>query len=306
MRSQGTWVIALEGGLASAALSLLHLLPIPGLNYLSLFASLPFFLVGLGVGARPLYGAVLISSCLIFILENPYTAAEHFFLLGLGSIFIVNRALLNKKTSEKKRTWYPGSYLLKDLILVTGFVMLLGITAYLYITQQMDIPTLIHTFLETIDPHKKIREIEPLLVQLFPLLPGLFAFSWSLLMVMNGSIAQGLLVRFKHNLRPSPSLETLEAPKHFAVILGLSLLLSFVGLGSLSLLGKNATIVLSFPFFLIGLGLIHHWARTTSYATLFLTLIYLSFFLLIWTAFLVILLGLLKPVLKIYLTHDKF
>ena len=124
---------------------------------------------------------------------------------------------------------------------------------------------------------------------------GFFAFSWALMMLVNAALAQGLLVRFERNLRPSPSLENLSTPRSFLLLLLLSLLLSIIGVGSLELLGKNATFVLILPFFLVGLGCIHRWIHKTPYVTGGLTLFYLLLLLFLWPAFIVILIGILKP-----------
>lgn len=206
---------SLLGGAFSAALSVLHLFPIPGLLLLSYFAPLPLFLTGLSVGLRPLYGATLIATLLVLIVEGPLLSAE--FLIGsaLGPVFLTNRALLHRKTSAGKSVWYPGSLLLRDLTLASGFVMIVGLGDYLYFTQETDLHTLAKTLLQTFDPQGHIQNGEQLLLSLFPLLPGFFAFSWALMTLVNGSIAQGLLVRFQHNLRPSPYLSDLETPKSF-------------------------------------------------------------------------------------------
>jgi hypothetical protein len=96
-------------------------------------------------------------------------------------------------------------------------------------------------------------------------------------------------------LRPSPSLEDLEAPKSFIILLGLSILLSWVGVGSLELLGKSSTVVLILPFFLVGLGVVHRLIQKTPFATAGLTIFYFLLFLFLWPALFVILLGILKP-----------
>lgn len=283
------------GGLASATLSLLYLLPIPGLAFLSYFSPLPFFLLGLSSGLRPLYGAVVIATLLVCLIGGLFTGGEFFIFSGLGPAFLVNRALLNRKTASKKRAWYPASFLLRDLTLSSGLVMLLGLGVYLYFTHGGDTQIFVKMLLKNLDPHNQIREAEPLLRTILPLLPGFFALSWAVMMLINGSLAQGVLVRFQRNLRPSPSLKTLEPPKMFLILFGLALLLSLIGVAPLELLGKNTAFVLAFPFFLIGLGFVHGWFQKTPYATISLTFFYFFLLLLIWPALFVVLLGILKP-----------
>ena len=120
-------MISLVGGLLSATLSLLHLFPVPGLILFSYLAPLPLFLIGLGVGLRPLYGAALIGTLITFIAEGPLLSSEFLISSVLGPILLSNRALLHRKTSAGKSKWYPSSLLLKDLTHVSAFIMILGL-----------------------------------------------------------------------------------------------------------------------------------------------------------------------------------
>jgi len=283
------------GGVLSAALSLLHMFSYPGLVFISYLATLPLFLVGLGVGLWPLYGAALIATLFVLFIEGPVFAAEFFVFSALGPAFLINRALLNRKKSSKEVVWYPSSFLLRDLTLASGVIMLLALGVYLYMMQGNDVHALVKTLLETFDPQGHLKDAEPVLIKIFPFLPGFFAFSWAIMILINATLAQGLLIRFKRNLRPSPTLENLEVPKSFLILLGLSIFLSWVGVGSLELLGKSATCVLILPFFFVGLGVVHRLIQKTPFATVGLTIFYIVLFVFLWPALFVILLGILKP-----------
>jgi hypothetical protein len=116
-----------------------------------------------------------------------------------------------------------------------------------------------------------------------------------LMMLFNAAIAQGVLTRIKANLRPTPSFKTLQIPTSFLIVLGLALLLSCIGVGTLELLGKNAALTLTFPFFLSGIGIVHHLCHKTAFATVSLVIFYCALLLLLWPALFVILLGILRP-----------
>lgn len=287
--------ITVLGGLLSATLSLLHLTPFSGFFFISYFAPLPLFLIGLGIGLRPLYGAGLVATLIVFLLEAPMLGAEFFVFSVLGPTFLVNRTLLNRKKSSGEVVWYPSSFLLRDLTLASCLVMPLALGVYFYLSEGGDLHVLIKNLIKTFDPEGHIRDAEALLTKLFSLLPGFFALSWTMMMLINGAIAQGILIRNNKNLRPSPSFENLEMPKSFLIALGISFILSMVGIGYVELFGKNAVLVLIFPFFVIGLGLVHRWLRKTSFATVGLTIFYLVLLFLLWPALFVILLGILKP-----------
>lgn len=295
MNQQSLIIYSLVGGVSSAALSLLHLFPIPGILLLSYFAPLPLFLVGLGVGLRPLYGATLVASLLVLVIEGPALSAEFLISAGIGPVFLSYRALLHRSNAKGETSWYPGFLLLRDLTIVSGLMMLVGVVAYYIFTQTTDIHTLAKQLLETFDPQNHIKNGEQLLLTLFPLLPGFFAFSWAVMTLVNGTLAQGLLVKFGYNLRPSPSLSQLKAPNSFLIALCTSLIFSFIGFGALQSFGRNACFVLILPYFLIGLGVVHHWINKFAYATLILAIFYLSLLLLFWPAICVILVGILKP-----------
>ncbi len=295
MNNSALMAMTIMGGLLSATLSFLHLLPFPGLIFLSYFSTLPLFLIGLGIGLRPLYGAGLVATFLILLVEGPLSTGEFLIFSVLGPAFLINRALLNRKLSSGKITWYPSSLLLRDLTLISGVIMLLALGIFFYLTNGENIHTLIQKLLKVIDPQGHMKSIEPVLVRVFPLLPGFFALSWMGMMLINAVLAQGLLVRFNWNLRPSPSFEDLKVPQNFLIFLGIFLLLSIIGIGFIELLGKNAIFILVFPFFLVGLSLIHHWTNKSPFRTTILTLFYFLLFVFVWPVLIITLLGILKP-----------
>ena len=285
------------GGLLSATLSFSHIVFHPGFVFLSYLATLPLFLIGLGGGLSPLYGAAIIASAFVFLMEGFIPGAEFFILSALGPVFLTYRALLYRKKGEKAH-WYPSSYLLRDLTAASTFVMVIALGMYFYFTHGVTPESFIGTFLKTIDPEGTMKGVEPILQMLFPFLPGFLALSWSFMVLINGALAQGVLVRFQKNLRPSPSLQDLKAPKYLSLFLGLSLFLAIFGVETLGIIGKNFTLVFLFPFFLIGLGLIHEWLHKSSFATFALTLFYFCLLVLLWPVFIVVVMGFLKPLIE--------
>lgn len=287
--------MTIGGGLLSAALALLPMTLIPSLTLFSCFTSLPFFLLGLKQGVRPLLGAGLLATFLVFLFEGPLLTAEFFFFSCLGPAFLIHRALTHWTTPSGEILWYSPSALLRDFTLLAGIIMIVALGGYLSFLQGDNIQTLIRTFLQTVDPHGTLKDGERLLTNIFSFLPGFFTFSWMLMMLLNASVAQGLLVRFNANLRPSPSFKAIQLPKNFLIAVGLSLILAFVGVGTLELLGKNAALTLAFPFFLTGLGVVHYLFQKTSFAKIGLTLFYCALLLFLWPALFVIFLGIIKP-----------
>src|SRR5690606_31534662 len=110
--------------------------------------------------------------------------------------------------------------LLRDLTGASALIMLLGVGFYLYFMTGEEGQNLIMKFLKAFDPQNQLKELEPILRELLPFLPGLFAFSWTIMMLINASLAQGLLVRFSKNTRPTPSFQDINIPQNFLIILG--------------------------------------------------------------------------------------
>jgi len=293
--SLGLLAITVLGGLSCATLALLPLLSASAFIFISNFLPLPLFLLGLSVGLRPLFGAGLLASALIFLFEGPLFASEFFFLSFLGSAFLVQRALLTYKDSSQKAVYYPPSFVLRDFTLLAGIVMVLALGLYLYFIQGKNGAAIVENALLLFDPYGHLGDAKNILIKVFSFMPGIFTFSWMSMMLLNMGLAQGFLSRSKLNLRPTPSFRALQIPKSFGIILGLSLLLSVVGVGTLELIGKNAALILAFPFFLSGLDLVHFLLHKTRFSKIGLTLFYSLLLLFIWLALIVVLLGILKP-----------
>lgn len=295
MTTQNLMVRTIGGGLISATLAILPMTFLPSLFLLSYFTPLPFFLLGLGAGLRPLLSAGILATAIVFISQGPIITVEFFLFSVLGPAFLVQRSLTHQKKPSGETVWYPLSFLLRDFTLLSGIIMIIFIGVYLFFLEGRDIHTIVKIILDNFDPHGNVANGKALLTQLFPFLPSFFTFSWMLMMLVNGAIAQGFLGRIKANLRPTPSLYAIQLPYSFLVTLALSLILAIIGVGTLELLGKNAALTLTFPFFLTGLGVIHSLLHKTSFAKVGLTFFYCLLLLFLWPALLVVLLGMVKP-----------
>lgn len=297
LRKPNTLATIALGGLTSALLALLPII-LPPLFALSYFAPLPLFLLGLSQGLRPLLMAGALATTCILLCQLPLLAIEYCLLFFLSPAFVVQRMLVNWKEGPGKVTWYPLSYLLRDTTLFAGLILTFALGGYLYFTQGLNLQAIARTIMTHFDPEGYFHGAELVLVNLFPLLPGLLTFSWMLLLLLNTTIAQGLLSRKKANLRPSSTFEELEIPKSFFIAFALSIFLSFIGVGTLELIGKNGAIVLAFPFFLSGLGVVHALLNKTSFARVGLVAFYCMLIMSMWLSVIVVFIGMLRPWMK--------
>jgi uncharacterized protein YybS (DUF2232 family) len=76
----------------------------------------------------------------------------------------------------------------------------------------------------------------------------------------NAVLAQGVLARFGAAWRPSPDLAALSLPMWFSALLAVAAVLAAVG-GAARFVGVNMLIVLSVPFCLAGLAVLHTAVR---------------------------------------------
>jgi len=142
-----------------------------------------------------------------------------------------------------------------------------------------------------------IPEQREMLWALLDYLPAFFAASWTLGLLFNGALAQGLLVRFGHNLRPTPELADIRLPAAWLGVLLGALALSSLG-GSMGIFGKTLAAIAIVPYFLLGLGVIHGFLRPWKGRMAILVLFYGLLFL--WPIpVLVAGLGVLSAVLRL-------
>jgi len=78
----------------------------------------------------------------------------------------------------------------------------------------------------------------------------------SVMVIVNGLLAQGVLSRFSLNLRPGVPFHTLWLPQWMSIVFAAALLASFLP-DQIGALGTNAAIVAGLPFVFVGLSVIH-------------------------------------------------
>jgi Predicted membrane protein (DUF2232) len=116
--------------------------------------------------------------------------------------------------------------------------------------------------------------------------------------LINGILAQGLLARFGASWRPSPALATLSLPRWFPVLPVLAAASTAVG-GTMRFFGINMIIVLTVPFCLAGLAVLHTIAYRFSRPALLLVSFYALAGLLGWPLLLITVLGLIDASLRL-------
>ncbi len=282
----------LLGGLA-AALYLVVLTGSPGALLLIYLAQLPLFAAGLwlGVGSA---GAAGISGSIAVLVAGGWSTAGLFALLDAAPVvLLVRQALLARTGPAGVLEWYPPGLLTAWL---TGLgvaslgaaIVYLGGPSGIETSLKMILAPALDQFAETGNAR---REELTKLVALVT--PGALATSWMVMTASNAILAQGILARFGKAWRPSPDLAALTLPAWLLGLLVAGVMLSLLG-GTGGFFAVNLLIVLSVPFCLSGLAVLHTAVRRLRRPQIPLAVFYVVAALFGWPLLLVAVLGVLE------------
>jgi hypothetical protein len=270
----------------------------PGSLILVYLAQLPLFIGGLWGGVTVAALAGLTASLMLLIASNLMAVIMFAGLNVVPVILLVRQALLARTGADGTIEWYPPG-------LLTAWLTGLGLTAIIVMLLLLGGPD---------DIQAAVREIlAPALDRLFDegtpgrselarllamIMPGVVVVSWMVMTLTNGSIAQGLLTRFGVGWRPSPALGAVELPGWFLVLLLLAATATGFR-GTMRFVGVNVIIILTVPFCLAGLAVLHTIAHRFSRPTVPLVGAYVLIGLFGWPLLVVIFLGLLDTSLRL-------
>ncbi len=295
-------IVAIGAGLLSA-LPLMIAASQPGGLLLLFLAPLPLFLTGLSqglIGAAIAGGTVLVVAALVASLVAALGAL--LFLVG-PTLILVRQALLNRQASVAADgtaagpgdiEWYPPG-LLTTCLLWIGLVWVAVTLAFLLAESggmQATIEAHLREALNVTLPNATPENVVQMAAGMASFALGFGIVSYLLLLALNGILAQGVLVRFGRNLRPSPDIADLRLPSWIAPVLAVVLLVAFLIPGDLGYVALNVAPVLLMPFFFAGLAVIHAYARRARNGGLLLALFYILLILFTWPAAFVVLVGL--------------
>jgi hypothetical protein len=264
---------------------------------LAYLAQLPLFLIGLWVGTGGVLIAGLTATVIAATFGGLMFATTYLIANAMPVLFMTRQALLSRGDGRGGIEWYPSGLLVAWL---AGLVAAAFVTLTLALTPisggfEGMLRQLIERGLRELgryDPTgMPIEHAAYMIVQFFP---GVVAASWLVMVAINGSLAQGLLVRFGRNRRPSPDLAALELPGWLpgaAAICGIGAMMP----GLAGFVGRNLILIIGATFAFAGLAVIHAFARRWGNRLLWLTAVYVFIFLFGWPLLFVALLGAIEP-----------
>jgi hypothetical protein len=287
---KSAWLLVGSAALVSAGLYLAAHLGSAGSLVLALLAPFPLFLVGLSLGARQLSIVGAAAALIVIAATSTLGGVMYIGTHAAPAFLICWKAALSRSdvddTGAKTLFWYPPGHL-AAWFAVAPIAML--VLAFMYGTANGDgfremvashMEPLLQVIrsapgetlpgLKTPPTSDQLAIIEDLIVYFVPVTIALVGMVTSL---MNALLAQGVLTRLGHNLRPSPRMSEIELPLWLIASLAFCLLVYFLVGGDVGFVAITAAGILAFPVFLSGLAVAHALAERTGspFAILFMT-----------------------------------
>lgn len=274
-------MILLSGGTTAFAFMMALSGSIGGM-FLSNFTQLPLFLAGLSLGMTGTIAATAIASGILLIAGVSIGIPLLLLLYAAPTIVLTRQAVLSRPNDQGGQEWYPAGLL---LLWATGIAVVLMTVGFILLSSgaesiEAGIRQLLDQVFQRMVPAGKAEQRQFLVDAISPFLPGISAAMWILLVAVNGSLAQGLLVRGQRNMRPSPDLATLELPRALLFVLAIAVAAGVLLPGSFGYFGRNIAVVLGVPYFFAGLGVLHFLSRRHPAGVLLLFLCYMILILL--------------------------
>lgn len=282
------------GGVLSALLPIISaVLPIGMLT--AFLVTFPLFFIGLSLGVKELLLASIIAMLTTFAISNTANVIIFSFIYVMPVFILVRQSLLSRTINSNDIQWYPeGNIIVLLSILGGAFAFILS--TYFINNSELIINELSHFISGRFSRKVSVEEIK--LMQYF--LPGLVVFSWMIMLIVNGILAQNLLVRLKLNLRDNFSMCEIVLPEWFVwlfiVVCSLSLFLKNLSFG---LITTNITFVMIVPFMFVGFSIIHTFCYTKKNPVILLSIFYVSMLLLSGLIFIIVALGVIEPWIKL-------
>jgi hypothetical protein len=287
-------LIALVGGLASATFFLAVKTGAPGAIALTYLASVPVLAVGLSQGLLNSVIAATIAVVAIMVGIHATAAGIYIAIAAIPALIVIRQSLFSRPgTTPEKLDWYPIGLILGHLA-AYALIVLAGISIY-FLGEEGGLTGKSQRLLESV--FSRVTAANPQLVipveGIARYLPGLLLSVWLLIAIVNATLAQNVLSRIGHAIRPLPNYASIELPNWMSIALAIAILFSFFS-GVIGDFGRNASPLLSTPFFLLGLAVIHTLSRRVSARGPVLFGVYFLLVIVGWLSALVVLLGVLE------------
>lgn len=257
-------VIAVAGGVASAACYLATLVDSPAGLILAYLALLPLFAVGLGWGVREAASGAVIAVVVVGVMASVVVGFVFALAYGAPAVMAVWLVLRSRSEPDGTVVWYPIGPLVSWLAVYacgsfTLMALLGGDSGVREAVAQIE------TIMTSVVPVEQNPQVAVLVKVIAGFFPAIVISSWLVMALVNLVLAQGALERFGHNLRPRPKMAIIELPAWYTMVTvgaaAIALIARLLELDTAGFIARNATLALLVPHFLVGLAVVHVWAR---------------------------------------------
>jgi len=257
--------------------------------FLMILSVVPLFVSGLGWGGVGSLISIATVSVANLVILDPLFSLVYFVVCGMPVLFLTRQALL-WRDENNQISWYPASNLMGCWVIV-GITLSCIAIIVLYMADTIR-SELIANFDFAFGELEKQGLIKARLnsEKLIWFIPQFFGLFWAMVILAAGSIAQGILVQLKKNLRPTPEFSGFALPGWASVVFGAAFAIGVIGDIAGPVLGA-ITLILGAAFFLQGMAVLHRISMNWTFRGPLLAAVYLIL-ILIWPAVIVLIIGL--------------
>lgn len=282
--------IAAGGGVVSAILYLATVFDAPVALILAYLAFLPMFAVGFGWGAGAATVAAVVATGLVALATSWTGGLVFAFAYGVPAAAIVRLALRSRREPNGAVEWYPIGQLVSWLAIYASgsFVLLALLEGDSGVREAV---TQIEAIMTSVLPTESSPQVTMLVSAIAGFFPAIVMSSWLVMALLNMALAHGLLERFgRSRQRPAVKAASIEVPQWYTAVVVIAAALALIARASewdaLGLIARNVALALLVPYFLVGLAVVHVWARRWSARLAILAGFYLLLVVFGWVAML--------------------
>jgi len=238
-----------------------------GAIMLALLAMLPLFLAGLALGNKAAGIAAIAGLVPVALIAGLAPAANYAVATAVPAAMVVRFALLSRQAADGTAEWYPPGTLVTWLSLYAAGIFLAAVVFFLGVEGGLEglLRALLGAVAEQMSTGAPAGgNLAAVLDALAPMMPGMAAATWLLVVAGNAALAQALLVRFGRNMRPSPNIATIAVPTWLVTGVAVGAAVGFLAPGQFGFVGRNLAMILAVPYFFVGLAVFHAWVQRTG------------------------------------------
>jgi hypothetical protein len=223
---------------------------------------LPIWLIALTAG--PTAAAIAVGSATVMLSVLVAVPAGIGFLAGFGlpAQFLSWVALMGRPRPDGGRDWISAGWMTTAwvgcgmVVIVTVIIALPGEPGM----AEEQIRQTLNRLLETALVQPGVRDEASGVVEMMAALPAVIVVSWMIVHLLNGIIAQAILVKLGRALRPNPTAASLVLPLAVAAILAFAAAFGAFGQDpGLAYIGRNLLVVTACAYLLAGFAAVHRW-----------------------------------------------